>query len=190
MISRKLIAPVAGALVVPCVAGLAGGTTAAGARSTSLEVRSPAFGDAVLASHLQSDDVLIGHEARITGALAPTLTDEAITLQVHRRGAWRAVAGVGAAAAGSFELAFRPRHLGSELLRLEVSGPDGMYTTPASSLTVSHEVLVSWYGPGGETACGEELTVRQYLDCGDRCPACLAGFNPGCKAHHRLYFAA
>jgi uncharacterized CHY-type Zn-finger protein len=39
-------------------------------------------------------------------------------------------------------------------------------------------------------ACGEELTVRQYLDCGDRCPACLAGFNPGCKAHHRLYFAA
>jgi uncharacterized CHY-type Zn-finger protein len=38
-------------------------------------------------------------------------------------------------------------------------------------------------------ACGAELTIRQYLDGADRCPYCSAGFNPGCKTHHRFYFA-
>jgi uncharacterized CHY-type Zn-finger protein len=38
--------------------------------------------------------------------------------------------------------------------------------------------------------CGEELSVRQYLDCGARCLACGAGFNPGCRLHYHLYFEA
>jgi uncharacterized CHY-type Zn-finger protein len=38
--------------------------------------------------------------------------------------------------------------------------------------------------------CGTELTVRQYLDSGNRCPACGAGFNPGCRLHYRFYFEA
>ena len=37
--------------------------------------------------------------------------------------------------------------------------------------------------------CGRELTVRQYLDCGNACPACQAAFNPGCRNHYHLYFA-
>ncbi len=37
-------------------------------------------------------------------------------------------------------------------------------------------------------ACGDELTVRAYLACENHCPACGAGFNPGCKSHHHLYF--
>ena len=37
-------------------------------------------------------------------------------------------------------------------------------------------------------ACGTELTVRTYLDCGNRCPACAAAFNPGCPLHYHLYF--
>ena len=37
-------------------------------------------------------------------------------------------------------------------------------------------------------ACGAELNVTQYLACDDRCPACAAPFNPGCKLHRRLYF--
>ena len=37
--------------------------------------------------------------------------------------------------------------------------------------------------------CGGELTIQRYLDSGDRCPACGAGFNPGCRLHHHLYFA-
>jgi uncharacterized CHY-type Zn-finger protein len=38
--------------------------------------------------------------------------------------------------------------------------------------------------------CGGELSVRQYLDCGNRCSACQAPFNPGCRLHYHLYFAA
>jgi uncharacterized CHY-type Zn-finger protein len=37
-------------------------------------------------------------------------------------------------------------------------------------------------------ACETELTVAQYLTCEDRCPACGAAFNPGCRLHRHLYF--
>jgi uncharacterized CHY-type Zn-finger protein len=37
-------------------------------------------------------------------------------------------------------------------------------------------------------ACGTEMTVRQYLGCDNRCPACGAAFNPGCRNHHHFYF--
>lgn len=36
--------------------------------------------------------------------------------------------------------------------------------------------------------CGADLPVRAYLDAGDRCPECDAGFNPGCREHYHLYF--
>jgi uncharacterized CHY-type Zn-finger protein len=39
-------------------------------------------------------------------------------------------------------------------------------------------------------ACGVELSVHDYLACESRCPACGAPFNPGCRRHHHLYFAA
>ena len=37
-------------------------------------------------------------------------------------------------------------------------------------------------------ACGAELSIAAYLACDDRCPACAAPFNPGCKLHRHLYF--
>ncbi|HEX2818323.1 MAG TPA: CHY zinc finger protein [Phenylobacterium sp.] len=37
-------------------------------------------------------------------------------------------------------------------------------------------------------ACGTELSVREYLGCESQCPACGAGFNPGCHKHLNLYF--
>jgi len=37
-------------------------------------------------------------------------------------------------------------------------------------------------------ACGVELSIRRYLDCGDQCPSCQAQFNPGCKSHYPFYF--
>jgi uncharacterized CHY-type Zn-finger protein len=37
-------------------------------------------------------------------------------------------------------------------------------------------------------ACGLEMSVHDYLACENRCPACRAPFNPGCKTHHHLYF--
>src|SRR5262245_61056688 len=38
-------------------------------------------------------------------------------------------------------------------------------------------------------ACGSELSIRAYLGCDSRCPACAAPFNPGCQTHKHLYFA-
>jgi uncharacterized CHY-type Zn-finger protein len=37
-------------------------------------------------------------------------------------------------------------------------------------------------------ACGCEMSVREYLDCANACPACGAGFNPGCRSHNHFYF--
>ena len=36
--------------------------------------------------------------------------------------------------------------------------------------------------------CGVELSVREYLACGNTCPACKAPFNPGCRNHYPFYF--
>jgi len=37
-------------------------------------------------------------------------------------------------------------------------------------------------------ACGAEHSIETYMHSGDRCPACGAGFNPGCRNHYRFYF--
>jgi uncharacterized CHY-type Zn-finger protein len=37
--------------------------------------------------------------------------------------------------------------------------------------------------------CGTELTIDEYLGCGNRCAACGAHFNPRCSLHHHFYFA-
>lgn len=37
-------------------------------------------------------------------------------------------------------------------------------------------------------ACATELSIRQYLECSNQCPACLAQFNPGCRNHYHFYF--
>ena|SRR5579875_117282 len=36
--------------------------------------------------------------------------------------------------------------------------------------------------------CQTELTIDDYLGSGNRCPACGAGFNPGCAKHYPYYF--
>jgi uncharacterized CHY-type Zn-finger protein len=38
-------------------------------------------------------------------------------------------------------------------------------------------------------ACGRQLTVTEYFSCENICPACRAGFNPGCRNHYHLYFS-
>ena len=39
-------------------------------------------------------------------------------------------------------------------------------------------------------ACRTAMTVPEYVGAPDRCPACGAGFNPGCRSHHPLYVEA
>lgn len=36
--------------------------------------------------------------------------------------------------------------------------------------------------------CRAELTVEEYMSCGNICPGCGAPFNPGCLKHYDLYF--
>ena len=36
--------------------------------------------------------------------------------------------------------------------------------------------------------CGYEMTIREYLECGNQCPRCEAAFNPGCRNHYDFYF--
>jgi uncharacterized CHY-type Zn-finger protein len=36
--------------------------------------------------------------------------------------------------------------------------------------------------------CGLEMSVRQYMGCGNACPACCVLFNPGCRKHYHFYF--
>jgi uncharacterized CHY-type Zn-finger protein len=37
-------------------------------------------------------------------------------------------------------------------------------------------------------ACGHQLTVREYFDCGSVCPQCRRQFNPSCSHHRHFYF--
>ncbi|WP_336884686.1 hypothetical protein [Oceanobacillus massiliensis] len=37
-------------------------------------------------------------------------------------------------------------------------------------------------------SCGEEITIRDYLNSGYSCPLCRRAFNPGCSTHLDLYF--
>lgn len=36
--------------------------------------------------------------------------------------------------------------------------------------------------------CGRRMPTQEYLGT-ESCPACGAGFNPGCRLHRHLYFA-
>jgi len=37
-------------------------------------------------------------------------------------------------------------------------------------------------------ACGQQLTIREYRQCGSTCPHCREKFNPRCAEHYHLYF--
>jgi len=173
VISSKLIAPVAGVMLIPCVAALAAGVADGKGISSTKVVRTPVFGDAVLSSRLLTNDVLAGQTATLAGMLAPTLASETVALQERGRDGWHLTATrLASDPAGGFRLRFRERKLGAHVLRLALSGPDGVYYTPATKLTVFHRVLVSWYGLSGRTACGTELTATtrgvasRTLPCG------------------------
>jgi hypothetical protein len=175
LISQKLIAPVAGAMVVPCVVGLAGGGTASASNASATATPAPAAGatgEALVASQTLARDVLVGHRVTVAGALAPATGSQTIVLEQRARHGWTIVARSRSAIAGPFTLAFRPRRLGVHAIRVQLAGPSGVYDSPTARVNVFHEVLASWYGPGGVTACGVPLTAttlgvaNKSLPCG------------------------
>jgi uncharacterized CHY-type Zn-finger protein len=36
--------------------------------------------------------------------------------------------------------------------------------------------------------CKTEMTITEYLDCDNECPACKSKFNPKCSNHYHYYF--
>jgi len=177
VISKRLIAPVAGAMVVPCVVGLAAAAPASSVTThtgvTTQAANTPGTGaQELISSRVLRSNVLLDQSVTVTGALLPEIGSQTVTLQQHLRHGWTAVAAAEDGIANAFTLRFRPRRLGTHAMRLQIVGPNGLYDGATTKVNVFHEVLASWYGPGGRTACGQELTAstlgvaNKTLPCG------------------------
>ncbi|HEX2703680.1 MAG TPA: septal ring lytic transglycosylase RlpA family protein [Solirubrobacteraceae bacterium] len=176
MIAERLIAPVVGAIAVTFVVAVASTATASGGTAPSNAV-SGASGttgtteDAIVSSSIKARNVLLDRRVTVRGMLESTTGLETVILQERYAHRWR-VAARTRDVAGSFALSFRPRGLGVHAMRLRVAGAGETAYVPAARLDVFHTVLASWYGPGGLTACGEELTpqtlgvANRTLPCG------------------------
>jgi hypothetical protein len=129
---------------------------------------------AVLSSRVLHTNVLVGHEIAVRGSLEPGLATRLVRLQQRRRRGWVDVAATHSGASGGFVLHAWPRRIGAFTMRVVVSGAAGV-ADPAgvdAKVDVYHQVIASWYGPGGRTACGQELTANtlgvanKTLPCG------------------------
>ena len=115
-----------------------------------------------------------GGRATVAGAVDPSLAGVAVALEVRSGHAWRVVARARSIAGGRYRLTFAPRSAGRELARIEV-GADGVdepgvrRIAPVNAFRLAE---ASWYGPGGTTACGQQLTgatlgvANKTLACG------------------------
>jgi rare lipoprotein A len=128
--------------------------------------------------HTEQLNVLEDHATSITGKLLEERHDaipgRIVALQVLGDHGWQTLARARTARHGRFRLSFRPRRTGSRQLRLRFQGD----ATAASSrkrlgtLNVFRLALASWYGGGGTTACGGQLTsytmgvANKTLPCG------------------------
>ncbi len=133
---------------------------------TTLKVRS---------KHL---DVLEGDPTVISGTLLEGdhsgHAGRRVSLQALVGRGWKTVAGAHTAARGRFRITLRPRRLGSRLLRLRVAGDATAQAAHRrlGRLNVYRLAGASWYGGGGGTACGEQLTsstlgvANKTLPCG------------------------
>jgi hypothetical protein len=123
-------------------------------------------------------NVLAAHRSTVAGTLLeehrPGGAGRAVSLQALIGRGWRTIAGAHTGARGRFRLSYRPQQLGSRLLRLRVAG-DATATGAhhrLGRLNVYRLAGASWYGGGGGTACGEQLTsstlgvANKTLPCG------------------------
>ena len=132
-------------------------------------------------------NVLEGHAASVTGELLagpgpqppigdrPTgLAEQVVRLQALDSHGWRTLAHTRTGASGRFRLRYVPRQTASEQVRLSFAGDaeDLGAHRRLGSLNVYRLAQASWYGGGGELACGGELTsttmgvANKTLPCG------------------------
>jgi rare lipoprotein A len=123
-------------------------------------------------------DVLIGERADLAGTLeegterAPAGAE--LELQRRQGRIWRTLSHTSTRAGGRFSLSYVPWRTGEETLRVVFTGDSGALPTAriAGRLEAFRAVGASWYGGGGELACGGELTsstigvANKTLPCG------------------------
>jgi hypothetical protein len=113
-----------------------------------------------LRAQLLHSDLLIGQPVALVGATRPGAADRLIGVQQQLGSRWIVVARARTGADGRFFARFRAQTLGRLRLRVRLAQHGGWGATAAAPIvTVFHQALVSWYGPGGMTACGETLGV-------------------------------
>jgi hypothetical protein len=118
-------------------------------------------------------NVLIGEDVALVGVANPREPRRAIAVQARQGGRWVAVARTLTTRRGVFVERFWPRRLGRLQLRVLATGiPPRRVLLRGAVATVYRQVIASWYGPGGVTACGEALgpqtqgVANRTLPCG------------------------
>jgi peptidoglycan lytic transglycosylase len=123
-------------------------------------------------------NVLEDHRATVTGTLLEDhrsgAPGQVVTLQQLVGHRWRTLASARTGARGRFRLSYLPRRLGSEWVRLRFAGNALELGSHRRLGQMSSYRLAeaSWYGGGGEMACGGSLTsatlgvANKTLPCG------------------------
>ena len=119
-------------------------------------------------------NVLAGHRAAVSGSVRPARGGRLVALQVRSGRRWKTVARDRTGAGGRYRLSYTPSQTGSEQARVSFSGDDENAPSQRSigRLNAFRLAEASWYGPGGQTACGETLTsstqgvASKTLPCG------------------------
>jgi hypothetical protein len=117
--------------------------------------------------------VLVGQDVALVGVARPRSARRVVSVQALQGSRWVGVARALTNGRGVFVARFWPQELGQLRLRVRAAGIPARRTRLAGAIaTVYHEVIASWYGPGGVTACGETLGVNtqgvanKTLPCG------------------------
>jgi hypothetical protein len=119
-------------------------------------------------------NVLGGERATVAGVLRPGIVGQTVTLQALTRRGWRTLTHAFTRSGGRFVLRYRAHETGSRQVRVRFTGagPDLASQRFVGELNVYRLVGASWYGGGGEMACGGFLTsstlgvANKTLPCG------------------------
>ena len=135
-----------------------------------------------LRARLLHPDLLLGGDIAFIGKTTPRANRRRIAIEELAHGRWVAIAHTLTDANGYFRKRLWPRRLGRLALRVRADGIPATRTTMAGRVaTVYHQVVASWYGPGGMTACGEQLAsgtlgvANRTLPCGTKVTLRLGG---------------
>jgi len=128
-----------------------------------------------LRARMLHPNLLLGGDIAFIGKTTPRADRRRIAIEEFTRGRWVAVAHTLTDRAGYFRERLWPHRLGKLALRVRAEGISARLTTMAGRIaTVYHQVVASWYGPGGTTACGEQLgagtlgVANRTLPCGTK----------------------